>query len=149
MREDLAACERERGEYDYFMVHNMTSRLFNTSMYGLQSWETVYQIRDFRTVLQPVHLWFGQSLRWSTSLAEHTNRFYSRVVLVKNTAAQGFVCEGAPAFMHEFWRGPPCDFHAIGSQNVTKIKLPCVLVDEDVMRVLNVERQRERLLEIN
>lgn len=110
MREDLAACEGERGEYDYFMVHNMTSRLFNTSMDGLQGWAAVYQTMDFGTVLQPVHLWFGQSLRWSTSLAEHTNRFYSRVVLVKNTAARGFVCEGAPTFMHEFGGGHPAIF---------------------------------------
>ena len=52
MREDLAARERERSEYDYFMVHNMTSRLFNTIMFGLQGWAAAYHTRDFGTVLQ-------------------------------------------------------------------------------------------------
>ena len=35
---------------------------------------------------------------------KRANRFYSRVVLVITTTARGFVCEGAPAFMHEFGR---------------------------------------------
>ena len=30
----------------------MTSRLFNTSMFGLQGWAAAYHTRDFGTVLQ-------------------------------------------------------------------------------------------------